>query len=261
MPFWHLEFIRIYFLEISVWSVFVSLAFALAAFWVFRRMTRKKFIKNELNFLLLVLGLFATIFLGARSLNWLESGWALDYFWNFKIGGFSFFGGLLFALGYAWFVSLYLKKRGGNFLALLNLVAAPTALALAIGRLGCLLANDHPGALTNLPWGIPWPNGEIRHPVALYLILSNLLLFLLLLIFERRKILTEKLGIIFLAWIGLSRFLLDFTRLRSAVFGDEVFFGLSLSQWIGLAIFALAFFSFCVVKTRTLQVIHKKKPA
>lgn len=253
MPFWRLEFIRISFLETSVWSIFVSLAFALGAFLVFKKMNRRKLIKGELDFLLFALGLFVALFLGARWLNWLEGDWALDSFWIFEVGGFSFFGGLLFALSYAWFVSLYLKKRGGNFLTLLNLAAIPAALALVVGRIGCLLANDHPGTLTNTPWGIVWPNGEVRHPVALYLILSNLFLFFVLLIFKRRKILTDKLGIVFLAWVGLSRFLLDFTRLRSAVFGDKIFYGLSLSQWIGLTIFAFAFFYFCIAKIRLLQ--------
>ncbi|MDX2192846.1 MAG: prolipoprotein diacylglyceryl transferase [Gemmatimonadales bacterium] len=40
-----------------------------------------------------------------------------------------------------------------------HLVAAPLALAYAIGRIGCFLANDDYGRPTDLPWGVKFPEG------------------------------------------------------------------------------------------------------
>ena len=81
-------------------------------------------------------------------------------------------------------------KEGGkkmDFWHLADIFAPAAALGIAIGRLGCFLINDHQGAPTNLPWGILWPDGVARHPVALYEILAMIILFFALLWWRKRQ--------------------------------------------------------------------------
>ena len=109
-------------------------------------------------------------------------------------------------------------------------------MGIFIGRIGCSLINDHQGAVTNLPWAILWPDQILRHPVAEYLALNGLIMFLVLW-FLRNKI--KKPGylfIIFLVWHSISRFLLDFTRVTDTSLADFQYRGLFVSQWISLFI-------------------------
>ncbi len=49
-----------------------------------------------------------------------------------------------------------------------NLLAAPIALGLAIGRIGCFLGGCCYGTPTALPWGVDFGDGVPRHPTQLY---------------------------------------------------------------------------------------------
>jgi len=130
---------------------------------------------------------------------------------------------------------------------------------MAIGRIGCFLINDHQGAITNLPWGIKWPDGAIRHPVALYLILFDLALagFLwwqnrnFIPFFNKKEtgksnpnsqnffqsfLTSGNQFLIFLFLYSVGRFFLDFTR---AALADPHYWGLSVSQWLSILIMAV----------------------
>src|SRR3989339_1927323 len=168
MPFWQLTTISLGFLKINTWYLFLVLAFLVFFVW-FSRLSSSPFCKGGLR------GIFSAAFLisllGARFFNQLGGSWSLSDFFNLQKGGLSFFGGLFSVLLFFFILSRtgkidFFRKK------YLNLAAAPLALSLAVGRIGCFLINDHPGTLTNLPWGIVWPNGETRHPVALYLIVA-----------------------------------------------------------------------------------------
>jgi len=105
---------------------------------------------------------------------------------------------------------------------------------LAIKRVGCSLMNDHQGAETSLPWGIVWPDGVIRHPVAEYLIISNLIIFLILRYLKPRLKQPGQLTFTFLGlWLS-SRFFLDFTRSAGTPLSDPHFWIFSTTQWLSL---------------------------
>ncbi|RLB51505.1 MAG: diacylglyceryl transferase, partial [Deltaproteobacteria bacterium] len=46
--------------------------------------------------------------------------------------------------------------------------AVPLAVTIAIGRLGCFWAGCCFGASTNVPWGVDFGDGHMRHPTQLY---------------------------------------------------------------------------------------------
>ena len=151
------------------------------------------------------------------------------------VGGAVFYGGLLGGLAAG---ALYLRIRRLPFAAYADIAAPAIPLFHAFGRIGCFLG----GCCYGIPWegGItytralsPEANGVARFPVQL---LESALLFapfFLLAALFRRGALRAKLLALYLAVYAVLRFLLEFLR-GDAIRG--VYFGLSTSQWISLAI-------------------------
>lgn len=140
-------------------------------------------------------------------------------------GGFlgigTLIGGLLAAL-------IYTKKAKLDFANVMDLIAPYIALAFAIGRIGCFLRGCCFGLPTTLPWGIVYSENSLAgaaglagvplHPTQLYLVLTNFIIFLILLRMNTKK-LKNKQGkpkghtfLLFLVLFSLQRILVDFVR-------------------------------------------------
>src|SRR5882724_4866584 len=52
-------------------------------------------------------------------------------------------------------------KTGDSF-------AAPVAAAIAVGRIACFSAGCCHGTVTDVPWGVDFGDGQLRHPTQLY---------------------------------------------------------------------------------------------
>ena len=159
--------------------------------------------------------------------------------WN---GGLVFFGGFIAAT----LTSLvFLKQRGLPILKIGDVVAPGIALGHAVGRLGCFFAGCCYGKTCDLPFAITFshpqslaPLGTPLHPTQLYMVGSNLILFFILLAFQKRKRFN---GMIFLAYIMLySTFRAGIEYFRGDFRGDFFFEFLSLSQGIGLSVSLIA---------------------
>jgi len=134
---------------IYIWGIFIALAFLISYLFVLKQAKKEKVDTKIIH------NLFIWILLGG-----MIGGKLLGQ------GGLSFLGGVLGAL-IAATVCFKLTKTGFNlFFPIADLVALIAPISIAIGRIGCSLINDHQGAETQLPWGIVWPDGVIRHPVA-----------------------------------------------------------------------------------------------
>lgn len=95
-------------------------------------------------------------------------------------GGMSFHGGLL---GVLVAFAFYSKKRQKPFLALTDFLAPVIPIGLGAGRIGNFINDELWGRVTDVPWGMVFPNGGpmIRHPSQLYeFALEGVLLFLIL---------------------------------------------------------------------------------
>ena len=113
--------------------------------------------------------------------------WNMIQFWDIYLsdpwlvlslrpGGFVLWPGVIAALCAAY---LYLIRKAMDPL---RVVASLTIGALAAGmlfNLGTFLTGTQVGALSNLPWALPY-YGELRHPVALYQAAALLLLLIAL---------------------------------------------------------------------------------
>ena len=259
LPFFEITYFSVGPLKIYTWGLFVGLAFTAGYFWVLRQARKKGLDLNK------IIGLVSAIFFGAvigsrvffllqEPKRWLADASLL---WRIDQGGLMIWGGIIGAILAGW---LYLRWVKLDFWEIADLVTPALALGIAIGRIGCFLVNDHQGAATNLPWGILWPDGIVRHPVALYESSLGFLLFGFLLFLQEKiwspgfsqrqsppeggtpKLKTGSIFLLFLISYSIIRFFLDFTRVATGPLADPRWWGLTTSQWISLAIFLVCIF-------------------
>ncbi|MFH1404522.1 MAG: prolipoprotein diacylglyceryl transferase [Patescibacteria group bacterium] len=191
------------------------------------------------------------------------------YVWQ---GGYSITGGFIGALIAGW---IYLKKRKVDFLSYADTAIFGLPIGLFIGRIGCFLIHDHPGAITNFFLGVQFPDGAVRHDHGLYLSLNGLLLFLVFLVMVRCWIpLLTKGGlrgglsarvalskwdymglplftIVFLLWYGLVRFLLDFLRATQGAIVDARYLNLTPAQYFSIIMVVTGIYLFFKQKSRS----------
>jgi phosphatidylglycerol:prolipoprotein diacylglycerol transferase len=153
-------------------------------------------------------------------------------------GGAMFMGGLAGAL---LFGGLYIKLVKLSFWETADLLVLPTVLGIGISRIGCALINDHQGLATNLPWGILWPDGVLRHPVGIYESLAGFILFGIFWWIRNKNNNTPTrkdgyMSLLFLVVYSEIRFFLEFTRESEGLLADPRWGILSVSQWLALGI-------------------------
>jgi len=261
-------------IKLYTWGLFVGLGFS-AGYLLLLYLAKKKDLAPE-KMAGLALAIFLGGVLGAKALPvaLLPGGFFnnIDLLFS-QHSGAMFMGGLVGAIICA---SLYIRLVNLDFWMIADLLVLPTALGIAIGRIGCVLINDHQGAATNLPWGILWPDGIIRHPVGVYESLTGLLLFLVFwwikkyeaqkippnLPFSKGGALSFRKGwrgsifevdgffsLLFLASYSVIRFFLEFTRVASGPLADPRRSALTVSQWLALLI--LGFVVVFLLRKRT----------
>jgi len=138
----------------------------------------------------------------------------------FKVwkGGLASHGGLLGVL-----VALYIfsKKYNESFLWIISRVAMPGALTAAFVRFGNLFNSEILGLPTDKPWAIIFSRIDMipRHPVQLYEAFAYLFLLIVLVSVYKKispSFATKLLPGIFLSYMFIVRFLLEYTKTRQA---------------------------------------------
>lgn len=225
------------FIKINIWGLFLSLGFASAVFFAVAR-ARKSGIESG-HILNIAIISIAGGLAGSRILYVLEnfshfSKSPLEIF-NLSAGGLSFFGGFILSIAA---VLLYVKKSSLKSRAaeVFDFLVMPFLLGNAIGRIGCFLARDHLGKAMKRPyfWGINL-GGQLCHDPALYLILTDIALFLIFLkMYDKIKKIKGLAVLILLTEVGLSRLIWDSFRIEAR------YMGLAAGQWMGIAILIYA---------------------
>jgi len=184
LPYFVLDQITFGPIKIYTWGLFVGLGFS-AGYLLFYYLAKKESLAPK-KIAGLGLAIFFGAILGAKILAAATLPGGL--FKNISLifsqhSGVAFIGGLIGAILFGWgYVRIIMKGdkippnppflKGGaggvNFWHIADLLVLPICLGIGIGRIGCILINDHQGAITNLPWGILWPDGVLRHPVGIY---------------------------------------------------------------------------------------------
>jgi len=228
---------------ITIWSHDVFVLLGLAAALIVSWRTARRFGRADQHLLwimaggLLAAAIFARLGLVFRYLQHADEPTLLGFF---RYGGRTVLGGL--AGGYAGVVLT--KRVMGYRRSSGDLFAGGLALGIAIGRIGCFLA-ERPGTVTSVPWGVRVPadaavrivgcppclTGEPMHPSFLYESAFLVAASALLLNLTRRPALPARwmregdLFKLFLLSYAVFRFAVEFVR------GNPVMaFGLSGSQ-------------------------------
>src|SRR4051794_31190974 len=175
---------------------------------------------------------------GARA-NYLVQNWdkvSHDLLGNlFSGSGLVWLGGLA---GGAIGVVIWGYRRNWLGLGLLDVAAVPLSLGYAIGRIGCQVSGDGDyGIKSDLPWAMPYPKGTVPtttdvHPTPVYETLAMGTIALVLWNLRDRF----RPGVLFALYLVLSgaeRVLIEFIRRN-----DDLALGLTLPQWISLAMIA-----------------------
>lgn len=152
---------------------------------------------------------------------------------NFREGGMTILGGLVAA---AVVLGVYFHKKKIPSLNVLDLLAAPTLLGMAIGRIGCILHGCCYGQVTDLPWGITYPDGALgnlvpgpRHPTQVYeMVLDLLIMAFIIWWWPKMKFAGQAFYAVLVGYGGV--------RMFSEVYRDDVtqMGALTLAQWVGL---------------------------
>ena len=126
------------------------------------------------------------------------------------VGGFAshglIFGGAAGVLLFCYFYSVPFRK-------VLDLLAISAAIILGFGRIGNFIDGQIFGSLTELPWGVQFPNVEgFRHPVVLYDGLKNFLLVPFLLCVRSRGVPPGRIAAIFVIAYAALRIPIDLLR-------------------------------------------------
>src|SRR5450759_5658369 len=167
---------------LTVYSYGVFLAIGFIAATLLARYRFSQQYKNPDIILDFVLAAVVGGIIGARLFyvfgHWSEFSGHLNKVFSVNMSGLVFYGGLVFGLGLTLVVGRWKKVK---FWTTMDLAGLCLPLALAFGRVGCLLNGCCYGKPTGLPWGITYPvaSGIVgaRQPTQIYELLLDLALF------------------------------------------------------------------------------------
>jgi phosphatidylglycerol:prolipoprotein diacylglycerol transferase len=99
-----------------------------------------------------------------------------------------------------------------------DVLAAPLAAAIGVGRLACFQAGCCYGTATSLPWGVDFGDGCRRHPTQLYESAFHLTAAAVLFYLQRRQMFRGQLIRLYFVAYFIYRFLTEFIRPEPPIF-------------------------------------------
>lgn len=225
-------------IPIQVWGLFVALGI-IAAAALLSRILERDGLEGKLAWDLALVAMLGAL-VGARL------GHVFFYDWDFYRahlpdivmvwkGGMSSFGGFL---GGATAALVWLRRKGAPLLRITDATLAALPLGWAIGRIGCFLIHDHPGTLTNSPFGVQFPDGA-RFDLGMIDGLIGLLVFLIA--FPLHRAIGKKFpGIttaVAIQLYAVLRFMTDFLRATDLPNSDPRIWGFTPAQYASGVLF------------------------
>jgi phosphatidylglycerol:prolipoprotein diacylglycerol transferase len=160
-------------------------------------------------------------------------------------GGMSFHGGFLGVVIALFFCSRKLKT---SYLNLTDFVAPVVPIGLGAGRIGNFINGELWGRVTDVPWGVVFPNGGSmpRHPSELYeFFFEGVVLFLVLWCYSVRQKPPMAVSSVFLIAYGIFRFCIEFFREPDVQIG-LLKFGFSEGQYLSLPMILVGCILLCI---------------
>ena len=240
----HPVFAKIGPLAVYSYGVMVAVGFAVAAFLIYRHAGRLSLNKDKIIDMLVLMLLFGIA--GGRLLYVMLN---LSYYFarpleifDLSKGGLVWYGA--FIAGFITAIT-YARLNKLDFWLVMDLIVPYTALAQAFGRIGCYLNGCCYGVESPAGYifGVVFPDScAARHPAQLYSALLLLLIYSILRIWQESPHFKGEIFLAYCMLYPLKRFAIEFLR------GDnpKMFFGMTISQVISVAVFlaALAIFTY-----------------
>jgi len=174
----------------------------------------------------------------------------------FSGAGFVWYGGLIGGIVSSWLVA---RHYGISFLTVADMCAAPLALGMGFGRMGCQLSGDGDWGLpSSMPWAMAYPRAIVGwgpetvlkldshgnlvsgffpgvrvHPAPIYEAILYVAIFGFLWSIRKKIRLEGELLYLYLILAGAARFVVEFVRIN-----PRVLWGLSEAQLISLIMIA-----------------------
>ncbi len=241
------------FLSVTWYGIMIALAILVGVLWMVREVRRGANISYDTVLTAAVVGVPSAIVF-ARLLHVIDQ-------WEFYgqnpgqiIGGegLAIFGAILGGALSIWIYSKFSRLQFGYFA---DLMAPTLILGQAVGRIGCTINACCYGIATSLPWGVVYTHPDsiafgigATHPVVVYEIIYNLIVFGVLLKLRGRFKPDGSLFLIYLSLYSLWRFGSDFLRE-----GDTFLFGLHQVQVIAIIVLAITI-PLLIRRTRWVRV-------
>lgn len=243
----------------------VGIAFVMGVSFLRCKKSHRSFLDQVYFLVFCMLGMLA----GAKVLAWLISlpyiianigsiFQSIESFLTFLGSGFVFYGGLFGVFGgcvvYRWFFK-------EDVIPYMQISVILIPIFHFWGRIGCFLTGCCHGIVSE-KWGIAFtnapytPNGIPYVPVQLIEAAGNLVILVILLIYERKPHRELSNAGVYLLCYGVMRFVLEFLR------GDSergYFWILSTSQWISIVVVGLGLYLLFGKERKLLNVFRVKK--
>ena len=132
-------------------------------------------------------------------------------------GGIAIYGGIIGTL-----IGLYVYSRVKklSFASLCDLAAFGLLIGQCIGRWGNFVNGEAHGGPTTLPWGMIIDDQSMVHPTFLYESLWNLIGFILLHFYSKKRKFKGEMALLYVAWYGAGRAWIEGLRTDSLYIGS-----------------------------------------
>lgn len=221
-------------LEIRWYGLLYALG-VLAAYWYCRREIKaNRFQTSPEQFENYFLWAVISMVIGARLFEvlfyqpayYLSNPMKIVAVWE---GGLSFHGGVIGIALWTWH---WCKRRSVPFLHLADNLIVGGALAQAFGRLGNWFNSELVGRAWDGAWSVIYTSvDEIpRHPVQMYEIFYNLVIFGVLFLLRKKRLPTGSLFALFFVMYGVARFVVEYFKEPEVMWGF-----LTIGQWLSVA--------------------------
>ncbi len=243
-------------ISISWYGIMVDLAVVTIILWLIREVKRGAEFTFDTAITAAVVGIPSGVVF-SRLLHILDHWDYYSVHLNELVGGegLTIWGAVLGAALGIWIYSRFSHFKYGVFV---DAIAPATILGQAIGRVGCTINGCCNGLPTTLPWGLRYinpasfgyydtvvlPGGVGLHPVVVYEIIFDLIIFGVLLKLRGRFKPSGALFAIYLSFYSVWRFVIDFLRP-----GVPLLFGLHEAQLIAILVL-LVTVPFIILKVR-----------
>lgn len=209
---------EIFGIQVMWYGVIITAAVALGAFLAIGEAKRVGVDEND--FIDLLLFAIPAAIIGARAhyviFSWDNYKDNLAEIFNLRGGGLAIHGAVIAAVITA---VIFTRIRGLDFWQMADIAAPSLILGQAIGRWGNYINQEAYGTPTDLPWGI-MVNGVKVHPTFLYESIGNLLVFLFLIWYRKKKVkVTGEVFLLYIVLYSAVRYFVEGLRIDSLMLG------------------------------------------